>query len=138
MRVLDFVEGSTFEARDVEVGEYEILVTAERLKPLQKAVSIGEGEPVQIEVSMLPAADTGQLRGLVRSFDGQGLSAVVTVEPGEHHVQAAADGSFTLDVPPGSYTVRIEAEGYATQRRRVKVGRDGVVVLNVDMQRVAP
>lgn len=138
VRALDFVEGSTFEARDVQVGQYELLVTAERLKNHQQTVTITEGEPIQIEVSMLPAAETGQLRGLVRSFDGQGIRARVTVEPGEHHVEAGADGAFTLDVPPGSYTIRIEAEGYATQKRKVKVGRDGVVVLNVDMQRVKP
>lgn len=138
VRVLDFVEGSTFEARDVQVGQYEVIVTAERLKPHEETVSITEGEPVQIEVSLQPAVDSGQLRGLVRSFDGQGLRATITVEPGEHHVEAGADGAFTLDVPPGSYTVRIEAEGYATQRRKVKVSLDGVVVLNVDMQRVKP
>jgi hypothetical protein len=138
MRTLDFVEGSTFEAKEVEVGEYQLIVTAERLKRHEQTVTIAEGEPIEVEVSMLPAADTGQLRGLVRSFDGKGLPAVITVEPGGHRVEAGADGVFTLDVPPGSYTVNIEAEGYAHQRRKVSVGRDGVVVLNVDMQRVGP
>jgi uncharacterized membrane protein len=137
-RPLEFLDGSTFEAKEVEVGDYQLLVTAERLKPHRQAVSVREGEPIEIEVSMSPAGDSGQLRGLVRSFDGQGLGAKITVEPGGHHVQAGDDGAFTLEVPPGSYTVLIEAEGYATQRRKVNVGRDGVVVLNVDMQRVRP
>jgi uncharacterized membrane protein len=85
---------------------------------------------------MQTASAEGQVRGLVRSFDGKGLPAKVSIEPGGIEAEAGADGSFNVDVAPGTYTVTVQSEGYGKQTHRVKVGRDGVVVLNVDMRRV--
>ena len=42
-------------------------------------------------------------------------------------------GTFQLDVPPGKYDIVIEASGYQTQRRKVSVDPQGVVILNADL-----
>jgi hypothetical protein len=78
---------------------------------------------------------SGQVRGLVRAFDGKAIAARITVEPGGHQTRTDAQGFFQIDVPPGKYEVIIEAKGYAAQRRGVEVEKDGVLILNADLAR---
>ena len=49
-------------------------------------------------------------------------------------VDTAPDGSFELDVPPGRYQVSVEATGFRSQRRRVRVEDDGVTILQFDLR----
>ncbi len=84
---------------------------------------------------MLPAENSGQIRGLVRGFDGRALAAHVQIEPGARNEHAGADGVFSVDVPPGRYRVKVYLDGYQSQERVVDVGKNGVMVLNVDLQR---
>jgi uncharacterized membrane protein len=115
------------------------LVEADLLKPHTESVIVSEGSPAEIEVKLEPAASEGsQLRGLVRSYSGQGIAASVTVEPGDHTTKCDEEGSFELDLPPGVYKVIIEAEGYRSQRRTLRVRKEGVTVLNADLQQAAP
>src|SRR5690606_4271807 len=100
VRKLLFVTGSTFEIDEVPVGSAELVVRAERLKDWRQPIQVTEGEPVVIQAEMIPAANSGQIRGLVRGFDGKGLRAQVRIEPGGHAVQSDEDGSFRIDVPP--------------------------------------
>jgi hypothetical protein len=89
-------------------------------------------EPVKPRV-ILARVLTGQIRGLVRTFGGTGISANIQLEPGGQRVTADADGFFRLDVAPGEYEVLIEAIGFVTQRRKVSVEKDGVVIINADL-----
>lgn len=59
----------------------------------------------------------------------------MTVEPGGRSTRVGEHGEFEVEVPPGSYTVIIEAAGHESQRRTVTVEQLGVVVLNVDLRR---
>lgn len=136
-RPLQFVTESTFEIGEVPVGTVELVVRAERLKDWRKRVEVTEGQPLDVRVEMIPAANSGQIRGLIRGFDGKGLAAQVRIQPGSHAVQSDADGSFIVDVPPGNYTVEVSLEGYRTQKLTARVGKDGVLVLNVDMLKEA-
>lgn len=130
---LRFVNESTFEVGDIPVGPAELVVRAERLQDWRQRIEVTEGEAVQVRVEMIPAASSGQIRGLVRGFDAKGLRAHVQIEPGAHSVQSDADGSFRIDVPPGSYSVEVSVAGYRTQKSTARVGKDGVIVLNIDM-----
>jgi uncharacterized membrane protein len=98
-------------------------------------VTLSLERPNVIVVQLEPAAPTGQVRGLVRSFTGKGLAARVRIDPVGTELSTERDGTFAVDVPPGDYEVVIEASGHETQRRTVKVERDGVVVLNADLLR---
>jgi len=93
------------------------------------------GEPQGEGLVLQRSVPAGALRGMVRSSDGRPLSARVTVTPGDLTAQADADGVFELAVPPGRYTVVIEASGRETQTRHVDVEQGGVTVLNVDLRR---
>jgi hypothetical protein len=110
-------------------------VEADRLRSQTLDVTLSLERPNVIVVQLEPAAPTGQVRGLVRSFTGKGLAARVRIDPVGTELSTERDGTFAVDVPPGDYEVVIEASGHETQRRTVKVERDGVVVLNADLLR---
>jgi hypothetical protein len=88
-------------------------------------------------VEELPSS-RGQLRGFVRSYGGRGLTATIRIagRNGGTPVQIESrGGNFERDLPPGSYDVVIEAEGFVTQRRRITIEENGVTLLNVDLRR---
>lgn len=121
---------------DIPIGEVEITVKADLLKTQTQTILLREGEPAEIGFTLEKADDVGsQLRGLVRSYAGEGVKASVRVEPGTQSTLCDHDGSFELDLPPGVYKVIIEAEGYRSQRRTLRVRKEGVTVLNADLQK---
>jgi hypothetical protein len=97
---------------------------------------LGSAPTARIDITLSRKIRQGQLRGQVRSFDGKLLSATIKVTGGKTttSAQTDAEGSFTVDLPEGSYEVVIESDGYATQRRTVSVKLDGVTVLNADLR----
>jgi len=114
-------------------GRGKLRASGESINPIEKDVQLGGGAPVKVEAQAPVALPTAQVRGLVRSFQGKPLMAKIRVEPSGQEVGTDDKGSFVVDVDPGEYQVTIEAEGYETQRRTVKVGKQGVVVLNADL-----
>ncbi len=113
-------------------------VRAARLETFSRSIRLEPGVPLRIDVQLKPALQTGQMRGLVRSFGGRALRASVRVEPLGARLETDEAGTFLLDVPPGRYHVVIEAPGHASQRRTIDVARDGVVILNADLLRGQP
>lgn len=132
------VEQNVYEVADVPVGAATLKVRADLLSDYQEPVEVSalaEGEePVPRAVELKKAeAIKAQLRGLVRSYDGKGLPASITVKPGDLSTVCGADGQFVLDLAPGKYDVTISAEGYRSQERKLTVGKEGVTVLNADL-----
>jgi hypothetical protein len=108
-------------------------VTAEGFQPgdVELVLEAGETRVVTLE-RKLPE---GEIKGSVRSLRGGPLVATITVMELERSVTSAADGTFRVDVPPGSYTVRISAEGHEAQERPVRVEQLGVAILVIDLRR---
>lgn len=113
-------------------GDGEVEVAAEGSEPTKKSVHFGPGSSA-VEVQLAPAMPQGQVRGLIRSFNGKGLQASIRVEPIGLETKADAQGAFTLDVPPGDYEVVIRADRFKEQRRKVHVDLNGVTILNAEM-----
>jgi uncharacterized membrane protein len=114
----------------------ELSIEADLLQSYNQEVTLVADEEKVVSITLRKAvAQDGQLRGLVRSFSGQGVTAKVNVQPGQLEVFCDEQGAFELDLPPGTYTVTIEAEGYLAQKRPVRIRKDGVTVLNADLQR---
>jgi hypothetical protein len=121
-----------FVAHGFPLGTAHVTVTADGFTKQERDVEVGaKSAPVAMELA--PAPPSGQLRGLVRSFNGKGLSASIRVEPLGTETRADADGNFTLDVPPGDYEVVIRADRYKAQRRKIHVDKNGVTVLNAEL-----
>jgi hypothetical protein len=90
------------------------------------------------DVVLAPPQPPGVIRGVVRSIRGRGdgaLRARIHVVPTGQSTRTDDTGAFEVQVAPGAYIVVIEAEGHASQRRRVTVEQLGVTVLNVDLRR---
>ncbi|HTV19054.1 MAG TPA: carboxypeptidase regulatory-like domain-containing protein [Polyangiaceae bacterium] len=133
------VDMQTYRLDQLPLGKGRLRVEAERLAPQVVEVELSAAHTNQVRVQLAAAASVdGQVRGVVRSFDGNGLAATVRIEPLGKRVSTDRDGAFQLDLPPGKYDVVIEARGHLTQRRSIDVRGDGVVVLNADLSRSAP
>jgi hypothetical protein len=81
---------------------------------------------------------TGIMRGLVRSFGSEPLSAHVQfkTQAGKFVATAQTDpeGRFEVELPAGSYQVVISATGHVTHKGSVVVESHGVAIVNVDMR----
>ncbi|MEO8180943.1 MAG: carboxypeptidase regulatory-like domain-containing protein [Deltaproteobacteria bacterium] len=123
-----------FELADVPSGSVTLRVSAEGYRESVASIEVPETGVQRLEIE-LQAALRAQVRGLVRSLDGRSLQAHIRIEPLALVGKTDADGFFELDVPPGKYSVTVEAEGFRAQKRDVVLERDAVVVLNADLLR---
>jgi hypothetical protein len=136
--VLPFERGSTFASDQLPVGRGHVIVRADLMRDWERDVEIGAEHPLELRVELVAAEASGQIRGQIRAFDGGSLPASVRIEPGAIRRAANDDGSFSVDVAPGKYTIYVELAGYRTQKRAVVVRRNGVLVLNVDLEKEHP
>ena len=127
------VDMQTYRLGQLPAGKARLHVEAERLEPQVIEVDLSAERPNLVRVQLQAGSVDGQVRGVVRSFEGRGLQATVRIEPLGKRVSTDRDGAFQLDLPPGSYEVVIEAPRHMSQRRRIEVRADGVVVLNADL-----
>lgn len=119
-----------------------LVVTADGFERAEAKLAAGSADIERKVVTL--ERPRGELRGLIRSFQGEGLVANIRVEPGagapRPHAAPAetrsdAEGMFSIELAPGTYEVRIEAEGYRTQHRDVEIEGGGVTILNADLRR---
>jgi len=112
-----------------------LTVAAEGYRESTEPLAMTAGETLTPRVQLERDLPSGQLRGVVQSFRGQPIAAVIRVTPGDHEVTAGEDGAFELDLEPGDYEVVISAPGYREQTRPVSIEQQGVTILNADLRR---
>ncbi|MGH3386950.1 MAG: carboxypeptidase regulatory-like domain-containing protein, partial [Nocardioidaceae bacterium] len=85
------------------------------------------------------AADPGLggVEGVVTGAEGAPVSGTVSVVGTEQEAATGADGRFTLPLPVGDYTVRVEAFGYRTVERAVTVDAGGITAADVALTPLA-
>ncbi len=94
----------------------------------------GDGVTLEIPaLAMQLQSLNAQIQGQVQSFSGQPVAASVTITPGSVH-QTGDDGRFSLELPPGTYTVTIAAPGFVSQTHRVTLKDKAVIVVNADLR----
>ena len=140
----------------VAAGTLDVTIDAPGHEPARRTIAVTAGGEAALEVTLIPVAPPAQLRGVVRSFDGKGLGATIKIVatggsaprptgeagraptpgwPGDLELTAAADGTFAVDVAPGTYQVTVSVAGFQPQTRKVTVEDQGVVVMNVELRR---
>lgn len=114
----------------LDAGAYTLAVKAFGFLSPEDREFVLEDQGHQVESYTLTRAVTGTLRGVVTDSSGAPLPAKVRLvgtplEP----VQAAADGTFAITAPEGSYDVQVYDFGYRAQTiEDVAVPSDGLVV----------
>ncbi|MBX3234389.1 MAG: carboxypeptidase regulatory-like domain-containing protein [Labilithrix sp.] len=119
---------------ELPAGKASLTVKATGYEDSVMDVEVVAGAAATASVTAKHTIKPGQLRGLVRAFSGKPLAATIRVEPIGVETKTDADGVFQVDVPPGSYEVVVQAEGFAGQRRRMQVEENGVTILNADLR----
>lgn len=123
-----------YRAVDVPAGQGKLRVKGGGVQPIEQTISVSQ-ESLVLEVRAPALPPTAQVRGLVRSFQGKPLVAKIRIEPAGLETTSDATGAFQIDVEPGKYEVVIETAGFASQRRTINVGKQGVVMINADLVR---
>jgi hypothetical protein len=122
----------------VPLGPASVEVSATGFQTQTWDVEVRTEMPSDTPRALVPKADSGVLRGLIRSFESEPLQAEIIVRDRRGHNmatrQSAEDGHFEIDLPPGAYDVTISAHGYKPHRRSVRIAGNGVSILNVDMR----
>ena len=77
--------------------------------------------------------ETGKIKGIVMDSEGKPVAeATVTLEgeEGEENADVTLDdGSFLIEVSPGTYTLKIEKEGFETIERNVEIKAGEITTL---------
>ncbi len=129
-RVTRTAAGGEFEFAGVpDAGAVKMEVTTPGFEAA--TLTIVAGELREREIMLRPAVPAGQVRGKVLDLQGKPIQASVTITPGDHAVAVQPDGSFDLELAPGTYTVKFQHEDFSTQWRKIRVHDRGVVILNI-------
>lgn len=90
-------------------------------------------DPMKLESELPP----GQLRGVVRAvLGGKAIGgAVIAIAPGDQSVTTGRDGTFSIDLTPGTYTVSVKAKGFSVQELSLTIEPNSVVIKNIDLRK---
>ena len=123
---------------DAPLGPSVMSVSAAGFISQEWDITVAPDMPALEPRSLSPAAATGLLRCLTRTFGSEPLKAQIVVRDGKRREVARgesnAQGHFEVAIPEGVYHVVITASGYLPHRRTVNVSSNGVAILNVDMR----
>ena len=118
-------EGGTFNFSDVPPGNYTLSVEADRFVYDNREIEVTEDGADEVTIE----PDRGIVTGEVTA-DGNPVDATVELvdESGET-VAETTDSEFELEAPvDGSYTLRVNAEGYDQVERSVGFGEESVAL----------
>lgn len=118
-----------FEFKEIPEGAVELTFKTAGYDEVK--LSIEQGQEREREVVLYPSLPAGQVRGQVRDLKGEPIQAKITISPGDEEIEVGADGSFELELAPGSYTVSFEHPDLSPQKRFIRVQDRGVVILNI-------
>lgn len=138
------VDGSSHQASTDASGRWQIAelplggahyrITAEGHTPVEGTLTVAAGTPTDIASSVARILPQGEIRGVIQASNGTPVAAHIVIRPLGRELAADDQGSFAVEVPPGSYDVEVSAPGHQSQTRHVTVDEQGVVVLNVQLR----
>lgn len=115
----------------------EVTVSVDGKKPYKTTLTLVKGPNAIPKITLEAVTPPGQLRGVVRSVvTGKPLAgATITIEPGGVKATSGADGTFEVDLQPGTYKIKATAPGLATQELDVTIDPNGVAIKNIELHK---
>ncbi|MFS0766942.1 carboxypeptidase regulatory-like domain-containing protein [Peribacillus phoenicis] len=141
--VIGFAEtgpDGTYFIGNLPSGNFTLVVSAENFQSVLSGVTLATGEQ-RTEVNFALAANPGSITGSVTGAFGNPVTGgVVTVRiagAGDIIIATAVtdpDGQYTIgNLPPGSYTVTVTAQGFAVRTVGAIVQSDTTTTANVSL-----
>lgn len=127
-----------FTIPDLPAGEVEVAAARGGYESATGKATIVGGPGATLTLTLARIQPKSQIRGVVRDFGGKGLVAKVRIDPLGAELSSAADGTFVIDAPPGTYTVTVSLAGYRTQKKTAVVVEGGVPILNIELVKGKP
>ncbi len=120
-RVATDPDGS-FESAELPPGPTDLEVSAPGFEPAKLSAVVSPTKLAEIDVSLTPKVQTGNVRGKVADDQGRGLEASLKFL-GPDNFEAKSDGSgiFSAALPVGAYKVMAEAPGFPTKEAQLDV-----------------
>jgi hypothetical protein len=129
-------DDGTFTLADLPPGDVELTIERPGHQPLTRTATVTAGGDLALDLSLARVKLPSVIRGVIRNYSGQGLPAKVRIEPLGVEVTAAADGTFSVEVPAGTYTLVISHPGYEPQEKKnVAVEDEEVASRNVELRK---
>jgi hypothetical protein len=118
-------------------ADAEVSIDVSGKKPSNQTLTLSAGANKLPRITLDPELPPGQLRAVVRSVvTGRPLAgATVKVEPGGATATSAADGTFSVDLPPGQYKITVSSPGLKDQELDVTIDPNGVAIKNIELRR---
>ena len=113
----------------------ELTVSVDGKKPTSSTLTLAKGPNPVAKLTLDPLLPPGQLRAVIRTAaTGKPLAnAVVTITPGDQTATTAADGTLSIDLPPGTYKATATAPGHKPQTLDVTIDPNGVALKNFEL-----
>ncbi len=115
----------------------EVSVTVDGKKPGKTTMTLVKGANTIAKLTLESVLPPGQLRGVIRSVvTGKPLpGATIKIEPGGKTATSGADGTFEVDLQPGTYKIKASAGGLADQDLDVTIDPNGVAIKNIELHK---
>jgi len=123
-------QGTAGQQLDLDAGSYDVVVDAADFGAHEAVLSVPVGAPYEALVRLHVVPQEGLVSVQVKDKDGDALDAAVAF--GDKTPELTHGGAAHATLPGGSWTLKVESEGYHPLRQEVTVrGGEEVLVLAV-------
>lgn len=123
-----------YRVKGLPAGDLKVRVQKQGFAIAQVPVVVKAGETVTHDVTLEPAGakTTGVFAGDVRGRDGKPVAAKITFTFGNETRTVVADaaGKASVTLPPGSFSLVVEAPGFVSQTKTLSVAAGEQTVFN--------
>lgn len=122
---------------DLDDTGAEVTVEVDGKKPAKQTLTLAKGKNAVTKVALEPLLPPGQLRAVLRAA-GSGkpiAGATLKIDPGGVTATSAADGTLSIDLPPGNYKATASAQGFKEQTLDVVIDPNGVALKNFELRK---